>query len=236
MDGLRHRFCIRFLVDSTVAAKQLPDGFVPVRATAADSLHPALRRAAEEQPDAVWVASALCVSVSEGITVGERRFADRDLEDLQGLASWTIDAAPAEGGPPRRVALSLLTTNWRVNKAAEPAFVKAREFRWSAKPDPERPDDRYQLRLDGTTLTWDGRLTGDSIPVASTIDEQWVMDGNRRTRFEVRHTLRPTYQRGMAGSLRVEGKDALAKALKGSPIRFVGPMYFGGVGELVFTR
>jgi hypothetical protein len=34
----------------------------------------------------------------------------------------------------------------------------------------------------------------------------------------------------------VEGKDGLAKALQGSPVRFVGPLYRGGDGEVRFQR
>jgi hypothetical protein len=40
----------------------------------------------------------------------------------------------------------------------------------------------------------------------------------------------------MVGSLKVEGKDDLAKLLKASPIRFVGPVYQGGTGSLHFGR
>ncbi len=35
----------------------------------------------------------------------------------------------------------------------------------------------------------------------------------------------------MAGSLRVEGKDDFAKAIKASPIRFVGPAMLGAEGS-----
>jgi len=36
----------------------------------------------------------------------------------------------------------------------------------------------------------------------------------------------------MVGSLRIEGKDAMARALQASPIRYVGPSYEGGEGQL----
>jgi hypothetical protein len=52
----------------------------------------------------------------------------------------------------------------------------------------------------------------------------------------VRLVLTPTWSRALVGSLRVEGKGDLAKLLKASPIRFVGPLYRGGGGELRFTR
>ena len=40
----------------------------------------------------------------------------------------------------------------------------------------------------------------------------------------------------MVGSLQVEGNDDFAKAIKASPIRFVGPALLGGGGELAFGR
>jgi hypothetical protein len=51
-----------------------------------------------------------------------------------------------------------------------------------------------------------------------------------------RLTLTPEWTKAMVGSLRVEGKDDLAVAIKASPIRFVGPAVVGGGGELVFGR
>jgi hypothetical protein len=42
----------------------------------------------------------------------------------------------------------------------------------------------------------------------------------------------PTSSRSMIGSLIVQGDDDLAKALRSSPIRYVGPNYRGGGGEL----
>jgi hypothetical protein len=49
-------------------------------------------------------------------------------------------------------------------------------------------------------------------------------------------TFTPEWSRPLVGVLSVEGKDDLAKALKASPIRFVGPRYYGGKGELRFSR
>ena len=36
----------------------------------------------------------------------------------------------------------------------------------------------------------------------------------------------------MVGALVIGGKDKLAKLLRKSPIRYAGPMYQGGTGEL----
>jgi hypothetical protein len=44
--------------------------------------------------------------------------------------------------------------------------------------------------------------------------------------------LRPLWSRAMIGSLRITGKDEVAKALKASPVHFVGPQYERGSGTL----
>jgi hypothetical protein len=49
-------------------------------------------------------------------------------------------------------------------------------------------------------------------------------------------TLAPSYSRAMAGALKVDGKDALAKALRASPTRFAGPAYLGGAGSVTFKQ
>jgi hypothetical protein len=49
-------------------------------------------------------------------------------------------------------------------------------------------------------------------------------------------TLKPAFSTMMVGSLRVEGKDPMATVLKASPIRYVGPAYEGGDGELRIGR
>jgi hypothetical protein len=47
-------------------------------------------------------------------------------------------------------------------------------------------------------------------------------------------SLDPRFSRAMAGSLTIDGKNDFAKALKGSPTRFVGPEYLGGTGVITF--
>ena len=49
-------------------------------------------------------------------------------------------------------------------------------------------------------------------------------------------TLSPSFSRAMVGALKIEGKDALAKALKASPTRFAGPAYWGGGGSVAFRQ
>ena len=68
------------------------------------------------------------------------------------------------------------------------------------------------------------------------IQESWSVSGLRGQMWNARLIRTPSWSRPLVGSLTVEGKGDLAKALKASPIRFVGPLYIGGGGELHFSR
>ena len=54
--------------------------------------------------------------------------------------------------------------------------------------------------------------------------------------MSARLQLNPEWTQPMVGSLQIEGDDDFARAVKGSPIRFVGPAMLGGTGELAFGR
>jgi hypothetical protein len=43
-------------------------------------------------------------------------------------------------------------------------------------------------------------------------------------------------QQNVAGSLQIAGNDDLAKSLRASPIRMVGPLYWGGAESITFVR
>ena len=54
--------------------------------------------------------------------------------------------------------------------------------------------------------------------------------------MSARLVLRPQWTKAMVGSLRIEGSDDFADAIKASPVRFVAPAILGGGGELTFGR
>jgi hypothetical protein len=69
------------------------------------------------------------------------------------------------------------------------------------------------------------------------MEESWSVPGIRGSGlWTVRMAVSPAWTRPLVGSLTVEGKGDLAKALKASPTHFVGPLYFGGSVELRFSR
>jgi hypothetical protein len=242
--GLRTGFCVQFLVNpASDVLDDLPKGFRPIPASEAKDLPLALRGIVDGQPEfASWSPSRLCLHAvdtirAEGIVVG-----DRSGRRPQLFGSWTVTAAEPGGGA-REVVLDLFTNSERLVRSARLAGQVVREARLSVGKVPDEDengvphtDDRFQVRVGKTVVTWDGRLTGDSVPVPEPVAFTWTAGGPRTGTLNGQMTLAPSFSRAMAGALKVEGKDAFAKALKASPTRFAGPAFVGGAGSITFKQ
>ena len=243
LEGLRIGYCVQLLVDSAAAAEELPAGFVPVRADRAPALHPALRSVVEGQPEFLgWTPSRLCVYYLDAVEAGDIRVTNKSLRKSQMIGVWSLTAADAQYGGPQDLAVELLSGSGRLVGAATRAGIPVREVRASMGKVPSvdddgvpSTDDRYQFKRGKTLVTWDGRPAGDSAAVEGAVESGWSAEGRRGELWSARMVLSPLTRRGMVGSIRIEGKDGFAKALKASPIRFVGPLYQGGGGEIKFS-
>ncbi len=244
-DGFRQSLCIEFLMEATPADKRLPKGFLPVAASRFSPLHPALRRLITEEPlYAAWIPAILCAYASQAVVVDGRRIVEgggggggSDTTARPMVGVWGIAGTP-EGE--QRDSLWVLplffTTNNRIRRAAETGLLSIRVIDETMETVPESPEDRYEIKIGKTRLTWDGHLAGDSVPDPAPIRHWWWLKGRRGSTWRVEVELRPRWSRPTVGALRVEGKDDLAKALKASPIRMLGPAFWGGGGGLQFRR
>jgi hypothetical protein len=236
LEGLRAGQCVRFLMDPRAAGKGLRPGARPLRADQVRSLHPALRSVVDAQPEfAPWAPASLCLFYADAIRIGARRFGSKDSRRSQMLALWTV-AAVEPSGTRRDMVLDLFGSGGALVRAAELGKVKAKEARSAVSKAAGGENDLYDVRLGKTRLVWNGRAAGDSTSIADPLEELWLTRGASGTMWRIQVSLRPAWTRPLVGVLSVEGKDDLAKALKGSPTRFVGPLYYGGGGELRFSR
>jgi hypothetical protein len=223
-------------MDPGTAAKQLRAGSRLLRADQDQTLHSALRSVIDGQPEfASWAPASLCLYYSDAIRLGSRRLGSKDPRKKQMLGVWAV-AATEQGGSRRDFVLELFGASGDLAHSAEQARVKLREAQSSRSKPAQRENDLYDVRVGKTRLIWNGRATGDSTRVESPVRELWLTRGRSGTMWRVQTTLQPTWMRPLVGALTVEGKDDLAKALKASPTRFVGPLYFGGSAELRFSR
>jgi hypothetical protein len=237
LKGLRSEQCVRFLVEPGTASKASRAGYRPVRADQDQALHPALRSVLESQPEfSSWTSSSLCFFYVDTVTIGRRVIADKNARKPQVIAVWTLATVEQGRAARRDLVLEMSAGSPQLVQGAEAVKLPIREASFKVYRLPDSLDELHEARMGKTRLVWTGRPVGDSTGVTEPIQESWLLKGASGTVWNVSMSLRPRWSRPLVGVLRVEGKDELARALKGSPIRFVGPRHFDGAGDLVFSR
>jgi hypothetical protein len=242
LQGLSRSFCVQLLLDpSSEALRSLPAGFHPLPASRVSDLPVALTDVIQGQPEfAAWTPSRLCFEAIDSLRAAQFTLTNHKGKNPHLFAIWTVSAADS-AGVPREVALELFASSSRVVRLARLAGQDLDEARLTVGLVPgededgiRRTDRRFQAKLGKTTVTWDGHPAGDSTAVQGAVETRWVTPGARRGLVTGRVTLRPAFSRAMAGSLKIDGKNGFANALKASPTRFAGPEYFGGEGMIAF--
>ena len=237
LEGLSTGQCVRFLLDPRSVRRGPYEKVLLLPAGKDESLHPALRSVIQEQPDfAAWISSSLCLYYGNALNLGARRFGGKDPRKRQMIGTWTAAASEPGSGARRDILLDFVAVGGGLSEAATNAKVKLSEAQSSVSKVPATDNDLYVVRIRGTLLTWNGRPVGDSTRVEQPIQELWLGKGTSGTVWRIQSTFKPEWSQALVGMLSVEGKDDLAKSLKASPIRFVGPAYRGGGGELSFSR
>lgn len=235
--GLRNGHCVRFLIAPAAAAQQLRGGFRPIPADKDRALHPALRSVIESQPEfGSWTPSALCFFYLDTVSMGGRTIAAKKGGRPQVIGVWTLAASEQGSGSRRDLVLDLSAGSAQLVRAAQAGKVGVREASSRTSLMPDSSNELHEVKVGKTRLAWTGRAVGDSARVEQPIEESWLVKGASGTSWKVRVKLAPSWTRPLVGVLSVEGKDDLAKNLKASPIRFVGPRYLGGSADLIFFR
>jgi hypothetical protein len=236
-DGLRAGYCVSFLMNPKDADDEVKHGFLLLRANQDSSLHPALRQVIQAQPEfGAWAPSRLCFYYVHAVSVGDRRIAEKNPRTVQMLGVWSIGTVEQGSGGRRDLVRELYASRDRVKSAAAADLIPVREADAGFRPARDTSSHEYNQKIGKDRLVWIGRTAGDSTRVAEPIVESWQVPGLRGAAWSAQLILSPGWQWGLVGSLRVEGKGDLADALKSSPIRFVGPFYSGGKGQLRFSR
>jgi hypothetical protein len=237
LEGLRAGYCIRFLINPRDARKEIERGFDLVAADQDESLHPALRQVLANQPEfRSWIPSSFCLYYSDAVQMKDQRVVKKDEHKAQMLGVWSV-AATEQGSKARRdLVPELYASRGRLNELAEPLLVRINEISSDVSKVPDSSDDQYAIKVGKTRLVWSGRTAADSTRVEAPMEYSWWLKGLRQAIWNVHMKLAPNWSHPLVGTLRVEGKGGLAKLLKASPTRFVGPLFSGGSAELVFTR
>lgn len=238
LQGLRSGFCIRFLLDPARLGRPLRKDASLLRADAAPDLHPALRGVISNQPEfASWNPSALCVYYMRQVEAGSVRTEAEDSAKAPVLGLWTVTAA-GTGGQPRELVLAFVSTDGDLRDAGRKANLdfdrlQSRVGEVPREDGPPLPGEvRYEIKLGKTVLTWDGRASDDTTRTPEPLSLAWEAPGRKSGWVRGTLTVAPEASMPMVGSLRIQGKDPLARTLQASPIRFVGPCFQGGSGAL----
>ncbi len=238
LQGLRAGYCVRFLVDPRKAPRTPKNEFVLLRADQDQHLHSALRTVITTQREfASWAPSRLCFYYLDAVQVGNHRVADKDRRKPQTVAVWSLATVAQKTGGQRDFVVELYGGRGGLSRAAEANGVSMEEVRAAVTEAADTVPDIYSVKVGKTLLVWNGRPARDSARVTQPVLESWSMVGLRSLGiWQTELELVPQWSQPLVGSFRVEGKGDLAKALKASPIRFVGPLYRGGGGKLRFRR
>jgi hypothetical protein len=237
LQGLRAGYCVRFLIDPKRAAGDVKQGFQLVRADQDTTLHSALQHVIQGQPEfASWVPSTLCFYYTDAVQVGRQRVAERNPRIAQMVGIWTLATVEQSTEARRDIVLDMYASRERLRSAASTNLVPLHEAEVGFTPPNDSSGTEYRQKIGRTQLIWNGRTTGVATSVEDPIVDTGQLSGLRGVTWNVRMALSPARARALVGSLRVEGKGELADRLKESPIRFVGPFYHGGGGEIRFTR
>lgn len=242
LNNLRARWCVYFLVDSATAEKKLPNGYRARPARDFPGLSPAVSRLIQDEPNyGAWIPAQFCSSHFDRARVDDQQVGDSaaTLLDSQVLSTWLIGASPvADNGATRASYFIELirSSNWRLLRQAELWALRSDRLEATVGKVPESTEDLYQVRIGRTVITWEGHLAGDTAWAAPAVEENWYTDSARNSRITGVVSFAPDSAQSIAGTLRIVGKDDLAKSLRASPIRMVGPMMWGGHGKIDFTK
>jgi len=238
--GVEFSACVEFLMEPELAAKQLVPGYQVVPAASFAAISPVLSREASDSLHAGWVPAQVCVIEAPTMTVGGSSLApDKKMGGQEVVGYWSIAATrPGSSGPLDQWYVAALWTNdWRTRKQTEAAYVPMTVFKRSMAAVPETSRHHYAIQIGKTSLTWEGEIAGrDSTGTTTLQRTTLIFGGLRGIPWTAQVTSRPAWTRTLPGVFGVQGNDDLAKALKASPIRMFGPMWWGGETQVGFFR
>lgn len=232
----RGSFCISYLVDPAVAVALAPEGAVLSPAGKGAGLSPFLVRVIQDEPQfADWIPAAICLGRFAAASLDGKEVARaKGDKTINVTTSWINVERPLGVDGATLALLELDIDETRVIRPLVDFGVLGGDRGIEVLPA-ERGDTEIRVKLEKTQIVWVGHPTGDP-RVGSTQAMSFGYIGMRGSTWLISREVAPTETRLMVGALRVEGKDALAKALKSSPIRAVGPMESGGTAEFIFHR
>jgi hypothetical protein len=233
-------WCVHFLSEPKEAAKEVIAGYRIVSASAADDLHPALKRAIADEPAyANWVPSEFCTYYLESVQVGDKLYERGDKNVPLAITFWGVAIAEGEAGWNGRVFLKAAGSNsYSLARAMQVQRLPMEKINVDLKAVPENQEDKiYYTKFNGATIQFTGHFNPDTTGAA--VNERKIvglLPGPIQSQWGATICYKPEKNGTMAGSMQVFGKRGVAKQLNKSPIRLIGPAFTGGSGTAEYVR
>jgi len=235
LDGSRGSFCIWYLADPAIAAR-LADHAAPVAAGSGEGLPRALTQVIRDEPKfAQWIPGVVCIGMYDSVLVGTKVARGKPDRPVLVVTEALKVASPHHVSTATYLLLDIATDMGDLSRAADDAGFATGDAGLVARPADPGHDSDLTIKLSSTEITWNGHPFGDA-SVGMTRTMSFGYGGERAAEWSVELQAAPDSTRPMVGALRIDGKSSLAKALKSSPIREVGPWEGGGMVRLVFQR
>ena len=235
LEGNRGGYCIWYLADPDLARKMVPSSTQLTPAGTGAGLPSLLVSIIREEPRfAQWIPGAICFGLYQRVSSGSRSLAEGKPNRPIVIATSSLAAQNAHGVEGATdYLLDFLTDNRSLASAADRIGVDMNMLEYVSRVRVEGGDPAVTINLSGTIIDWSGHALSDS-SVGRTRSVSFGYGGPKSANRLVRLELAPASSRLVVGSLSIDGRNNLAKALLASPARPIGPQESGGKGSIMF--
>ena len=235
LEGGTGGYCIWYLADPALAQKLVPSSTSLVPAGTGGELPMLLAGTIREEPKfAQWIPGSICVGFYQKVVSAGRTIAEAKPGKPIMMATSSIAAQAAHGVPgANHYLLDFMTNDRGVANAADDIGVDMSSIEMVRRSPLEGEDPNVILTLDGIQITWAGHAIADS-SVGKTRGVSFGYGGPKSINWLINMESSPQSSRLMVGVLLVGGGNNLAKVLKASPVRAIGPETRGGTATVTF--
>ena len=232
LEGKHASYCIWYLADPELARQMVPSGTALAPAGTGAGLPPLLARTVQDEPRfAQWIPGSICIGAYQRVTADGRVLA-QEKRDRPVIVATNALAAQAPHGlaGASNLLIDFMTDQRALARAADDAGFAMSGITVITRVRVGADDPEVAIEVDGVKIVWSGHAIGDS-GVGKTRSMS-----SRSAGWLVELESAPASSRIMVGALQVNGTNTLAKALKASPVRAIGPEESGGTVTLTFRR
>lgn len=235
LEGSQGGYCISYLADPAIARKMVPGSTMLTPAGNGAGLPPLLASTIREEPRfAQWIPGMLCFGFYQRVSEGSRTIAQGRPGKPVIVVTTSLAAQNAHGAEgATEYLVDFLTDNRNLTSAADRIGVDMANVEYASRLRVEGGDPSVTINIDGTVISWSGHTLADS-SVGKTRSVSFGYGGPKSAAWLMKVDLAPASSKLIVGNISVSGSNNLAKALRASPGRSIGPLESGGSVSIMF--